>query len=213
MARAVWPRLSGQCSRYRTSILPPSLNCDEPHPALQLALLCQLSIPLGAPVQQGATASRRQCVRGFGGQCQRHPGRFAEETSLNWARPYYCPAQRNGTICLGRRFTGTADPQLRQVAAALENNLHPNLAELSAAVLSDVDRSQPCKLALLATDLEQLRNALPKCISRLNSGATDFVGDRDVFFATAAAESSGRGCRCISRHELSRARRAPRPST
>ena len=75
-----------------------------------------------------------------------------EETSQNWSRPYHLPVRRETEL-----FAWAADsPELTQFRNCGRWRSHwkvifsPTLAELSAAVLRNVDQSRPCKLALLS---------------------------------------------------------------
>jgi acyl transferase domain-containing protein/phosphopantetheinyl transferase len=169
--------------------LPPSLHCDNPHPAIDNTtfFVNDQARPWIHATQRGP---RRAGVNAFGfGGINVHVvlEEVPEETcDSNLSRPFYCPAQRFSEL-----FAWSAKspleliPNLKYVALALDNPVNPTLAELSAAALREVDAALPCRLALITTGIDDFRTKLASCIEQIEQGHTDFNRIDEVFFATS----------------------------
>lgn len=177
-------------------VLPPSLNCEEPHPELEGSMF-YLNARARPWIHSPSRAPRRAGVNAFGfGGINVHVvlEEVSEEAgSTLLPRPLVCPANRPTEL-----FAWAADspaemvPLLIRLASAIDDASHPTLAELSAAVLREVDASKRCKLAMVCADIDDLRDRLTVCLDRLQQAVPDFSGEKRVFFAEAAATSPGR---------------------
>lgn len=196
----------------KNQILPPSLHCDQPNPALEgteffVNTLARPWIrdPASPPRQAGINAF------GFGGinahtilsevepLCKTavavdHDLSAGEPNGILHARPPLPDLHRPSELLV---FSGDNPPKLaakmRRVCDFLEHDRQAfSLEDLSFSLVGEVDFSQRCKLAIIEDELGNLLNKLQRLASELEAGSLQADESKGFYYSADAAEPSGK---------------------
>lgn len=197
-------------------IIPPSLNCEQPREELADAPFYMVTQT--RPWVHNPTLGPRRAgvnVFGFGGinahvileeVPERKPGASvsvggipsdlataAPEVPALLPRPFDPGVSRPSDLIV---FAGASPQALVAKVTRLEQFLASNangatLGDIAWSLSREVDFAQPCKLALVADDLEHLRRLLACCRERLESTA-EFKDVAEIYYAPQAARHEGK---------------------
>jgi acyl transferase domain-containing protein len=178
-------------------ILPPSLHCEEPHPALSDAPF-YLNSQVRPWIHSPGGELRRAGVNAFGfGGINTHV--ILEEVSgrgkLAARRRPFCDVLRRPSELLVFAASSPADliVELQRLATNLASRQRlPSLADISFTTLGEFDADQPCRLALIASDLEDLQRQIDRCCSRLADVAPCFAEAENIYYSSAADQPLGK---------------------
>jgi acyl transferase domain-containing protein/phosphopantetheinyl transferase len=222
---------SGLAALIRTTlavsnkVLPPSIHCEEPRPELADAPF-YVNTTTRPWVQNDIRGPRRAAVNSFGfGGINGHvileevvPVKAKKKTKVAVPRPLEPGVTRPSELAVfsGTDLTGLLHEVQLVERFLQEDQQEPTAAELSRSLASRVQFDRPCKLALVYTSIENLkdklatvRDALQKklrgeaTVTQQNvpllgnsslSGITSamLVNDEDVYFSDTAAKHEGR---------------------
>lgn len=181
-------------------VLPPTLNCEQPHPDLE-----------GSPfyvnshtrpwIQSESAGPRRAGVNSFGfGGANVHcvveevltPKKVGRTRKLQ-PRPIETMIRRPTEVALFTAPDAAAmKARLNQVLAFLDTNkTSVDLPDVAAALSRSIDIKQPCKLALIVADFDDLRLRIGKCLEQLDRDQPKFE-DEQIYFSANAAKHEGK---------------------
>ncbi len=181
-------------------VLPPTLNCEQPHPDLEGSPF-YINPHTRSWIQGAASGPRRAGVNSFGfGGTNVHavleevlPPKKVGRTRKLQPRPIEMMVHRPTEIAL----FSASDPlalkrQLQQLLTYLDEDVSsPTVADVAAALARQIDLKQPCKLALIAADLAELRSHLESCCQALETSEPKFPNEQ-IYYSSHAAKHAGK---------------------
>ena len=178
-------------------ILPPSLHCEDPHPALADSDF--FVNEAARPWVHGETAGpRRAGVNAFGfGGINAHV--VLEEVPQGNAGPMGCPLPRTGLQYVNRAgevlmFSASSPTALCEQLSETLNFLQTDvtdyrLFDVAATLAEKLDFSQPVKLAIVARDVSHAKTNLETALQRLQAAEADRMKDQNGDVSQSSVES------------------------
>ncbi len=181
-------------------VLPPTLNCEQPHPDLEGAPF-YVNTHTRPWIQGENSGPRRAGVNSFGfGGTNVHaileevlPPKKVGRTRKLQPRPIENCVNRPTEIALfAAPHPAALRERLEQLQTYMETDVSGHtLADVAAALARQVDHKQPCKLALIVADLDTLKTKLQTCLEQLQQPTPKF-GDEHIYYAADASKHHGK---------------------
>lgn len=196
---------AGMASLIRTAlalsnkVLPPSLHCDQPHPALAESPF-YLNTTTRPWIHDTRLPPRRAGINAFGfGGVNAHlvveevPAPTPSHRGLK-CRPFENVMRRETELfAFTADSTSDLDRQLDAIGRFVDaDRSGATPADIAASLTAELDGKRPIKLAIIGRDLPELRARIETVRTAIAAGDTASFDTDDVYYSPAAAHHAGK---------------------